>query len=221
LKPALAGLRLIAMCKAAGLVIVLAAACAPIAAPMPFSTLQRAEPLAPGGSSVTFAAGGGSGSGQSVYGGTGAVRANVQNFEVEADAQAIAYDCPSCAQGYQQKHISIGGRIGIKKTVADGIAVIAGAGYAGGAGGHALGWDGGAIVDLGSLFYVSGRVGLAMPIDSSSELANVPTTTYETATVGFRTRGSTALVGELGLGELQTETQAAGVMFFSLGVDLH
>ena len=212
------------MRKATGLVWLFAVAgCAPMAAPMPFSTLQRADALGPGGRSVTFAAGagtGGIGGSESAYGGAMQGRATIENFEVEADGQVVAYNCSGCVQGYQDKHVAVSGRVGIKKTVTDDVAVIAGAGYAGGAGGHALGWDGGVILNLGPMFYLAGRVGMAMPIDNSGEIADVPTTTYEEGTLGVRTTGALAFVGEIGLAGLQAGLQSGGAIPFSVGVDM-
>jgi hypothetical protein len=204
--------------------LLLLGACAPIAAPMPFSTLQRADALQPGQHAVTAAVGAGMtavGWPEGGWGGALQVRHSIAGrVELEGDGQAISYSCDNCADNYKGQHISFAGRGGIKYGLGKNVAVIGGLGYAGGAGGHAIGMDSGLVVNLGSMLYWSGRLGVAVPADFSDEIDTTPTTTYETTTLGFRAHGNVAFISELGVGAIQAGDKTGGAMFLSVGIDM-
>lgn len=213
---------------ALSLLVAASAACAPMATAIPFQTLQRAEALPEHAQSIAVAAGAGIGGvGWPVSAAGGAMQARFglgHDRELSVSGQAIAHSCGGCAEGHQDTHIGIAGRVGMKWSF-DRVALLVGAGLSGYPGGRAVGLDGAVIRDVGHGGYLSLRTGVADPIEQDPGVLHdgdsVPTTGYVMAAAGWHGGSHDAFVIEGGVGLIQAGVHDTGSAIYGLiGVDL-
>lgn len=217
------------MGKTRVLVMVLAlAGCAPMAAPAQMATMQRASVLAAGKSAVAVAAGlGVAGIGWPEGGAGGAVqlrKPTAAGGEVSVSGQAIAHECSGCTEDLRNVHMSFAGRVGYKWAASERTAMIAGAGLSGFPGGRAGGVDVGFIGDLWDHAYYSARLGIMVPYASGegfdAETGDVPTTSYGSAAIGYRSGGKTGLLIETGLGAVRAGAEVGLAAYAVIGIDV-
>jgi hypothetical protein len=197
--------------------------CMPMAAPIPFQTMQRAEALPDGAHSTAVAVGAGVGGVNwpvLAAGGAAQYRVGIgDDKELSISGQAIAHKCDGCKEGYQDTHIGIAGRVGIKKSW-ERTALLAGLGMSGYPGGRAVGVDAGVIHDLFRHMYVSLRAGVSTPVEQQSEFPNdalVPRTEYGMAAIGWH---GDMVFAEMGAGAIVAGDHSGSAMYFLVGVDL-
>lgn len=197
-----------------------------MAAPIPFATLQRAEGLPADGRSVVVGAGiGASAVGWPEGGAGGVVQARYPtgpDAEVSLTGQAIAHECSGCREERQGAHLGFGARVGYRTMRGENSAVLMGMGVIGYPGGRAVGFDVGLVQNLGRRGYLAGRAGISMPVETDDSFRpedRVPTTSYGLVAIGARALGASGLIGELGLGAIQTDDETGAAAYLVLGVD--
>lgn len=208
------------------------AACRPMAATMPATTLSRAQALPEGTSGIVVGGGAGIGGvGWIEGGGGGAARVRIavtDGNEVDLSGQVIVHSCSGCSEeagGKRGLNLSAGGRVGARIGLSRQASLIAGVGFAGGLTGRAAGIDGGLIHDLGERFYLSGRLGAAVPIDkdryldSDEERVTTTSTGYGVFAAGFRSLGPLGVVVELGTMVLGTKEEGGAAFYAAIGLE--